>query len=174
MLLIFFQFLLMLPQFLCHFLLCLGCLLFLLRLTRQLPVLFVELLYLPGKHLAVYGIGHGVCIGSIVLSYAFIYLGEYVPDLLLKPRLVLLYRLLPYKGVLVGNALYLRAVDVLFLKRYLTHIDKKSHHLGEKSVHGILHMLAAEAVDCAERGSLTAAEPHVVDVVLKCVLYLAA
>lgn len=65
------------------------------------------------------------------------------------------------------NALYLRAVNVLFLKRYLTHLDKKSHHLGEEFVDGILHVLAAEAVDCAERGSLTAAEQRIVLEALK-------
>ena len=37
---------------------------------------------------------------------------------------VLLNRLLPYKGVLVGYTLYLRAVDVLLLKGYLPHVDK--------------------------------------------------
>ena len=78
------------------------------------------------------------------------------------------------RGVFVGYAFHLRAVDVLFLKRYLLHVNKKTHHLGEEFVDGILQVLAAEAVDGAERLSLTAAEPHVMDVVLKGVLYLAA
>ena len=62
------------------------------------------------------------------------------------------------RGVFVGYAFHLRAVDVLFLKRYLPHVNKKTHHLGEEFVDGILQVLAAEAVDGAERWSLTAAE----------------
>ena len=78
------------------------------------------------------------------------------------------------RGVFVGYAFHLRAVDVLFLKGYLTHVNEESHHLREKFVDGILHVFAAEAVDGTERGSLATAEPHVVNVVLQGILYLAA
>ena len=174
MLLVLLQFLLMLLQFPDHLRLCPGCLLLVLCLTGLLSVLLIQFLYLSGKKLAVNDIGHGVGILSVVLCYAFIYLREDVPDLPFKLCLVLLYGLLPDKGVFIGYALYLRAVDVLLLKGYLTHVDKKSHDLGEQLVHSILHVLTAEAVDGAERGSLAAAEPHVVDVVLQGILYLAA
>ena len=174
MLLIFLQLLLVFLQFLCHFFLCLGRLLFSLGLSGQLPVLLVQFLYLLGKQLAVYSLWHGLCIRDVVLCYAFLYLREYVLYLLLKLRLVLLNGLLPDKGIFVCYTLYLRAIDVLFLKGYLTHVNEESHHLREKFVDGILHVFAAEAVDGTERGSLATAEPHVVNVVLQGILYLAA
>ena len=109
---------------------------------------------------------------GLVLSDGIVNLREKYFHLLHQLGAVLLNRLAPNEGVLVGLRLNLRAVYVLDVQTHKALDREKQYQLGEDIVYLILHTVA-ETVDGDEVRLLIACQPDEVDVTLQRLLYLA-
>ena len=104
---------------------------------------------------------------AVLLPDGLLGFRKYRLDLRLQLGLALLDPFPPHEGVPVGRRLYLRAVDVLYVKADQALLVEHRHHLREQLLEDSLQPLAPEQVYRPEVRPVHPGQPHVHDVLVE-------